>query len=823
MKVFQQEFRVVTGVASGKEIDLKMRILKLNSLILAVLLMSAVNVFSQNSKRIYQSHRTDNGQLIIVTNQGDYRIQFYNQNIIETAFLPKGEAFNTESHAVVLLPEPVNETLEENEDEILYSSPGISVKIQKSPFGISYTYKNGELLSEKEGYFKTDSTENIDFEIEQGEMLFGGGARALGMNRRGYRLQLYNRAHYGYGTHSELMNYTMPVVISSKKYAVHFDNAPIGFLDLDSKNSNTLSYETIEGRKVYQIIATDNWKDLTYQFTNLTGRQPMLPRWALGNFSSRFGYHSQKETVETIDQFLKDSIPVDAIILDLYWFGKNVQGDMGNLAFHRDSFPDPKKMITDLDSKGVKTILITEPFILTTSNRWEEAVNEDILCVDSLGNPYTYDFYFGNTGLIDVFKPEAITWFWNIYKDLANMGVAGWWGDLGEPEVHPAGLQHINGTADEVHNIYGQYWAKMIFDGYQKDFPDQRPFILMRAGAVGSQRYGMIPWTGDVSRSWDGLKPQTEIALQMGLQGISYMHSDLGGFAGANLDDELYTRWLQYGVFQPLFRPHAQEDVPSEPVFREPETKALAKKSIELRYQLMPYNYTLVFENNQTGIPLMRPLFFEEPENDELLTVSDTYMWGDALLVSTITDPGIQEKEVYMPNTSVWFDFVSDKKYVGGKAYTIETKQDHIPVFVRGGSFIPMAKGMQNTTTYSLNDFELHYYYDSSVKNSKGELYNDDGVTPEAFEKGMFELIRFNANHKKSKLVININTHTGKKFTSSEKTINWVIHNIQSKPKKVRMQGKRLDFVWDENTKTLRFKGDMTTELNQTITIKPTK
>ena len=785
--------------------------------------LASFSAFAQNSQRVYHSHKLSEEKLEVMTNEGNYEIKFYNDQIVETAFIPKGEMGIGKSHAVVLETCTGSSNLIENEKSIVYTSKGISVAISKLPFNISYSYKGNELISEKNGYVKTDSTENIDFTIEKDEVLFGGGARVLGMNRRGNRLQLYNRAHYGYGTRSELMNYTMPLVISSKKYAVHFDNAPIGYLDLDSENTNTLRYESISGRKVYQIVVGDTWEDFTYEFSNLTGRQPMLPRWSFGNFSSRFGYHSQKETVETIDQFLKDSIPVDAIILDLFWFGKEMKGEMGNLAFEQDSFPNPEKMISDLDAKGVKTILITEPFVLTTSKRWDEAVKEEVLGTDSIGNPYTYDFYFGNTGLIDVFKPKAISWFWNIYKGLANKGVAGWWGDLGEPEVHPTELKHVNGSADEVHNIYGHYWAKMVFEGYQKDFPNQRPFILMRAGAVGSQRYGMVPWTGDVSRSWDGLKPQTEISLQMGLQGIPYMHSDLGGFAGDNLDDELYTRWLQYGVFQPIFRPHAQEEVPSEPVFREPKTKALAKKSIELRYQLMPYNYTIAFDNNQTGMPLMRPLFFEEQDNKELLSISDTYLWGDAFLVSTITDAGLKEKEVYMPANSVWFDFVSEKKYEGGKSYTIQTREDQLPVFVRGGSFIPMMNGMLNTRAYSLNNLELHYYHNKSIVESKGHLYNDDGETPNAFEKGQYELLNFVSETSNSKLNLALTTEMGKAFKASEKVINWVIHNIRKEPKKVFLGKKKIEFTWSKKSNTIHFRAKVGADGNQFITIKLAK
>ena len=765
--------------------------------VLCLLVFLSGMVSAQNMQRIYKSHELKSEHLLVKTNDGQYLIKFYDENIVETSFIPTSESFNAESHAVVLKPEEVDAKLTENKSELTYSTSGMAVSLSKSPFQISYSYKGKHLISEKTGYSTSNENESIDFNLESTESLMGGGARVLGMNRRGNRLQLYNRAHYGYGTHSELMNYTMPLVISSKRYAVHFDNAPIGFLDLDSQKTNTLAYETISGRKTYQVIAGETWPEFMKEFTDLTGKQALLPRWALGNFSSRFGYHSEEETRSTVDQFKKDSIPLDAIILDLYWFGKELQGHMGNLEFLRDSFPNPKQMMADFNKKGVKTILITEPFILTTSKRWDEAVENKVLGTDSLGNPFKYDFYFGNTGLVDVFKPEAMDWFWNIYKEQIDNGAGGWWGDLGEPEVHPSALQHINGSADEVHNIYGHQWAKLVFEGYKKDFPDQRPFILMRAGAVGSQRYGMIPWSGDVSRSWDGLKPQTEISLQMGLQGIAWMHSDLGGFAGANLDDELYTRWLQYGVFQPIFRPHAQEDVPSEPVFREAKTKALAKKSIELRYRMLPYNYSLAHDNSVSGMPLMRPLFFEEENNTKLFDISDTYMWGDAFLVSPITDAKATKREVYFPANNTWFDFYTDEKIEGGSAKEVEVFEDHIPVFVRAGSFVPLAKLVQSTVDYSSKHIDLHYYHSNAIDAGNGNLFDDDGSTPEAYEKGNYELINFTSHSTKKTLEIGFESKKGESFDAVNREFELIIHNVIKKPKKVKLAGKKTSYSWD--------------------------
>ena len=759
--------------------------------------------FGQNVNRnISNVEKTNNGVEVVV-NDGVYKIQFYTSKIVETTFIPNGEDFNTNSHAVVLQPEKVAIEFKDLNDRIVLHSNGITVNIQKKPFQISYWFNGKPIISEKEGYTKIESGESIQFNLTKDEVLYGGGARALGMNRRGNRLQLYNRAHYGYETRSELMNYTMPLVMSSNMYAVHFDNAPIGYLDLDSKQDNTLTYETISGRKTYQVIVGDSWLDLIDNYTDLTGKQPLPPRWAFGNFSSRFGYHSQKEVEETVQKFKDEKIPLDAVIIDIYWFGKDIQGHMGNLEFLKDSFPNPKQMIKNLDDKGVKTVLVTEPFILTTSKRWQETVDKDVLAKDSVGNPYKFDFYFGNTGLIDIYNPKGKAWFWNIYKELADIGVKGVWGDLGEPEVHPSKLLHATGTADEVHNIYGHDWARLVFEGYQKDFPNQRPFILMRSGSSGSQRFGLIPWSGDVNRTWGGLQSQTEIAIQMAMQGLAYMHSDLGGFAGANLDDELYTRWLQYGVFQPIYRPHAQEEVPAEPVFREEKTKQFAKQSIELRYKLLPYNYTLAFENNQSGAPLMRPVFFDEPNSKTQQLSATTYLWGKDFLVTPIVNSNVKEQEVYFPKNNVWFDFYTDEKFEGGQTKAIQTKENYIPTYVRAGAFIPMAKLVQSTDTYNASSLDVHYYYDESVITSTSQLYNDDGLTPNAFEKGNYELLQFESEIEKGNLEIEFESIIGSEYTSNDKQINLTIHNINKLPKRIKVNNKKADFNWNELSKTL--------------------
>ncbi|WP_179004621.1 glycoside hydrolase family 31 protein [Winogradskyella forsetii] len=769
--------------------------------LLIVFILSLVSLTAQNSDRVFKSAVKQGLDLKIEVNDGYYIIKPYSSNIIETTFVPKGEYLKSQSHAVVAKPYGSYFEMTDNGDEVILKTKGLNVTIAKSPFQISYHYKEDLIISEKEGYAKNDSLETIQFNLTKDETLYGGGARALSMNRRGNRLQLYNRAHYGYETQSELMNYTMPIVVSSKQYMLHFDNAPIGFLDLDSKEDNTLTYETISGRKTYQVIVGDSWMDMIDNYTDLTGKQPMLPRWALGNFSSRFGYHSQEEVEMTIEKFKDDKIPVDAIILDLYWFGKELKGTMGNLEVFRDSFPDFEGMVKRLNEKGVKTITITEPFILTNSKKWDEAVEEDVLAKDSIGNPAKYDFYFGNTGLIDIYNPDGEKWFWNIYKGLANKGVAGIWGDLGEPEVHPEWVQHKTGSANEVHNIYGHDWARLIYEGYERDFPNTRPFILMRAGYSGSQRYGMVPWSGDVNRTWGGLQSQPEIALQMGMQGLAYMHSDLGGFAGDNLDDELYVRWLQYGVFNPIFRPHAQEDVPSEPIFRSEKAKALAKEAIELRYKLLPYNYNLVYENSQLGKPLMRPLFFEEPNNEDLFDYSKTYLWGNDILVSPVLESEIKEQEVYFPKDNIWFDFYTDEKINGGQTKTVELKENSIPTYIRAGAFIPNTKVFQTTEDYEDTVCKIDYYHDASVLSSSRQIYSDDGKSANALADENFEILNFEMNSRGNVLEFEVSDDIGKNFNPKSRTFYLTIHGLEKKPKRITV-GKHSAFDWSEASKT---------------------
>lgn len=771
---------------------------------LGLALAFAISLPASALEQTVQSISRSGDSLMLSTDKGAVRIRFLNTEAVEVFYQPTGMA-QLDSFALIDSRGSVNAVLRDRREGIEFGTADMKVHIDKAPLRIRFEKNGKTLLAENGGLQLAGTSRGFDFALQPQEKLMGTGQRVLGMDRRGHKLPLYNKASYGYTTKAEQMYYSLPAVVSSNKYLLLFDNTASGEVDLGKTDKDMLRFSAVDGRTAYVVVAGDTYPEILENYTAVTGRQPLPPRWALGNFASRFGYRNDAEVRATAAKFKQSGFPVDALILDLYWFGPDIKGHMGNLAWDKKAFPDPEGLIADLKKDGINTILVTEPFILTSSKRWDEAVAAGAITPGPDGKPKTFDFYFGNTGLVDVFEPKAQDWFWGIYRGLKKQGVAGWWGDLGEPEVHPGDAQHRIGSGDAVHNAYGHQWAKMVYENARKDTPDERPFIMMRSGFAGSQRYGMMPWTGDVSREWGGLKPQVELALQMSLLGLAYTHSDLGGFAGGEkFDPELYIRWLQYGVFQPVYRPHAQDHIPSEPVFHEAAVQDILRPFVNLRYRLLPYNYTLAYQNSLSGMPLMRPLFFSAEGNPKLIDNAQTYFWGDAFLVTPVTEPGATAVNVSLPK-GIWFDYWTDAKHVGGQSIDAPVSLNTIPVYVKAGAFIPMAAAnMGNTAQYDSANLQLHYYADSSVKSATGVMYDDDGKDPEALAAGRFERLDFSASQSRRKLDITLARQGDYPGRPAARNVELVVHNWPGAPAEIRVAGTTSnDSRYDASTRTL--------------------
>ena len=679
------------------------------------------------------------------SNEGVWQFSSFPGNIIKATFQPKNYSRNEQiSNAVILRPSPIN-------------AAGTKIVVNKN--GSVDFMPAGQKVSLLH-YFDSGLVKGFEFNLSEDEKIFGSGERSVPLNRRGYKLNLNNNPWYGYGVNADNLNYSVPFIISSKGYGIFFDNPSRGYLDIGKTDRNVLAYAASSGELTFYLIPGNNIDNVLRKYQALTGTQPIPARWVFGNLMSRFGYRSEAQLMNIVGKMKEEKIPVDAVILDLFWFGDSIKGSLGNLDWvNKKAWPNPGKMIAGLQQQGIKTILITEPYVLNTTPNYE--ISKKFHAVDSAGKPFVLtNFYFGNGGLLDLFRKDAQEWFWNKYKPQIAKGVAGWWGDLGEPETHPSAMYHNLKDlgfkrlfrADEVHNIFGHFWDKMLFDKYAKEYPDVRLFNLNRSGYAGSARYGVFPWSGDVGRNWGGLQAQLPVMLGMSMSGVPYIHADAGGFALGEGDPELYVRWIQFAVFTPVLRPHGTalgeldpdvKNIPSEAALYDDPYKSIARSSIQLRYKLLPYNYTLAYQQEKFGQPLVRPLFYLDNGDSNLYKAEDQFMWGENLLVCPVLQKGLHQRKLYLPKGN-WYQLFTDKKEEGYQWITENVDLENIPVFVKEGSFLPMfisESAIQNTGDYTGKNITVKYY--PSAKLSKYILFDDDGKTRNSLAKGKYDLLSF--------------------------------------------------------------------------------
>lgn len=655
--------------------------------------------------------------------------------------------------------------------------------------------------------------------LDEGEKIFGGGERALPLNRRGYRFNLYNNPWYGYSEGADNLNFSVPFFTSSKGYGLFFDNGSKGYVDIGKKNPSLFEAGFLSGELTIYLILGNTYQEILTSYQKLTGFQPMPPKWAMGNFMSRFGYTSEKQTKEIAAKMRAEKIPFDAVIFDLFWFGDSIKNTLGNIDWvNKTKWPNPKQMIADLKKDNLNSILITEPFFLKGTKSYPFA--EQYLAKDSVGKAYQLqDFYFGKGGLLDIFRKDAGDWLWNYhYKKQIENGVAGWWTDLGEPEKHPSDLLHNLKDlgvkrmmqADEVHNLYGHYWNKMLFEHYAKDYPNTRLFHLNRSGFSGSQRYSIFPWTGDISRNWSGLRAQLPNILGMSISGIPYIHSDAGGFAMGEGDAELYLRWLQFSLFTPIFRPHGTAlyevdpnafSYPSEPALADKSVLDYVKKVVDQRYQLLPYNYTLAYRQAAFGEPLIRPLYYNYQMDEKAAAIGDQFMWGDAFMIAPVIEKGQKSKTIYLPEGN-WYDFNEHKFYEGKKNLEFNTDDYQYPVLVKAGSFIPQYIGKVKSTI-DQNSSNISILYVPSEKPSSYQLYQDDGTSKNAISSHQFELINFSSKGLNDEgLELTIQSNAGNYFGKPVmQRFNFQIPGINHLPKKLFINGKPIEILDATETK----------------------
>ncbi len=740
---------------------------------------------------------TSGKSTLIGTGSGTVAVTPITPDIFKVSRIPAGEkTFSLpRSQASVLSPSTEGIAWFATPDEVTFRSESTVVKVDRRTGRTIFLNAEGDtILAEAGGVDNRGDVKTVSLRNGMAQNLYGAGERGHSLRLNGDTLVMFNRQNYGYTSGDpriSQMGITMPWFVSDAGYGVLFDDYNRATLALGA-DSIVYESETPKPLSYYFVNGEGTLQGATSRYTELTGRQQLPPFWALGYITSRYGYHNEQEALGAIDSLKQRGYPVDGIVFDLYWYGKET--DMGRLEWNKDQFPDHRRMLDSLNRMGVHTVLINQPYInkIGAIDNYNVLSEAGMLTKDSAGNTHDVTTWVGEAGMFDISNPATRVWMWNRLKDLTAEGVSGWWGDLGEPEVHPLTIVHANGeTASQYHNVYGNEWSKTIYNGLRNDFPDMRPLLMMRGGTAGLQRYSVFPWTTDVSRSWGGFEPQIALMLNSGLSGLGYMGSDVGGFAVDPKDPyqpELYVRWLQMGAFTPMLRTHAQ--LKPEP-YHYPQHDAIIKSFIKQRYEWLPYNYTLAYENTAEGLPLARPINFHSESGTVDANNTDEYLWGSEVLVAPVFKKGARSRKVTFPAGSRWVNWNKPSQtFAGGTTATVAAPLEQLPMFVKEGSFIPLyTQPIENVGQYDPRFLTVKYF--PSAEPSEYTLFDDNRLSPTSLADGQYQLTTFAAHREGAKLIITVDSEGEYKEMPEMRLFTLEIPGVAN-PKNVELDGQKL-------------------------------
>ena len=534
---------------------------------------------------------------------------------------------------------------------------------------------------------------------------------------------------------------------------------------LTQEEQNSFGFCSEAGQQIdYYFIYGNNMDDVISGYRNLTGKAPIVPKWALGFWQSRERYKTQDEILTTVDEFRKRKIPIDNIVLDWsYWR----EAEWGSQDFDDTRFPSPDSMIDVLHNKYNTRIMISvwpkfyegiSTYNEFDKNGWLYKRNIADRQRDWIGKGYISTFY-------DAFNANARKGFWDlINKKIYSKGIDAWWMDASEPDilsnVSPEKRKRqmtptASGSAAEYMNAYPLQNAKGIYEGQRSTDTNSRVFLLTRSGFAGSQRYGAAIWSGDIGSTWHDMKMQIAAGLNFSMSGLPYWTMDIGGFVvpekfekpdAEGLEEwrELMTRWTQFGAFVPLFRSHGQ--FPYREVFNlAPETHPAYQSFLyydKLRYRLMPYIYSLAGAAYHEDYTMMRGLAMDFATDTAVLNIGDQYMFGPSLLVNPVYEYKQTKRELYLPTGAGWYDLYSGKWYAGKQKITAEAPYERMPLFVKAGSIIPFGPELQYTSEKPADTITLNIY---TGADASFNLYEDEG-TNYNYEKGAFSIIPIKYN-----------------------------------------------------------------------------
>ena len=532
-------------------------------------------------------------------------------------------------------------------------------------------------------------------------------------------------------------NISIPMLLSTNGYGLFWDNPSrsrfnnrfMQSLYISSEVADQIDYYFIYGPEFDKIIGA---------YRELTGAAPLFGRWAYGFWQCKNRYPSQQELLEVAHKYRELHIPVDNIVQDWFWWKI-----MGDFEFN-SHYPDPKGMIDDLHDNHFHLMISVWPYFDPGSQVYRE--------MDKLGyfidRTKTAAFHPARMALYDAFSPAARKYYWGLMENaLFNLGADAWWLDTTEPETEGRETNLLVtskvaiGNGARYANLFPLMTTQAVYDGQRAATSHARVFILSRSAYAGIQRHGTAAWSGDINSDWETFKRQIPAGLNLMVSGVPYWTTDIGGFTDGNPDDpayrELFIRWFQYGAFCPIFRVHGTRATGQNELWSYgAEAQEILTRYDTLRYRLMPYIYSLAWQVTNAGYTLMRPLVMDYRDDVTARNIGDQFMFGPALVVSPVTDPGEVQRRVYLPNTN-WTNFWTGESQPGDRFVMAAAPRETLPLFVRAGSIVPMGPAMEFSSQSAANPIELRVYPGADADFT---LYEDDGLTYD-YEKGDYSTI----------------------------------------------------------------------------------
>jgi alpha-glucosidase len=555
------------------------------------------------------------------------------------------------------------------------------------------------------------------------ERIYGLGERAAPLNLRPGSYRMWNRDPGGdYGPGEDPLYICIPVYLALHETGSHltfFENSFDARFDLGEQLE-----AHFDGGSLRSYFTPGPPARALQRYAELTGHAPLPSRWSLGYHQSRWSYLNEGEVRELVTSFRDHDLPLDVVHLDIHYM-------RGYRVFTVDPkrFPDLRRLSEDLAREGVRIVTILDPGVKADKRYqiYKEGRDHSYFCKLPDGRDLLAPVWPGICSWPDFTDPEVRTWWMGHYPRLLDQGIAGIWHDMNEPAAFVAWgdptfplstRHHMEGRGayhSEAHSVYGLTMNKAGHEALRKAQPEKRPFLVSRSGWAGSQRYAWA-WTADVSSSWEALRQCISSILGLGISGIPFAGTDIGGFSGEP-SPELYLRWFQMATFHPFFRTHSSLTTPRREPWRFGEPAlSIVRDFLRLRRRLTPYIYSLAWEANQSGQPPVRPLFWHSIDERDLWDVDDAFLLGEVLLVAPILEAGVESRSVRLPGGE-WYDFWTDERFQGPGDVERQAGLDRIPLLVRAGCMLP---------TQEEAKLVLHVY-DSEAGESEFSLYSDEG------------------------------------------------------------------------------------------------